>query len=228
MVGKTVRRGKARKQQGAPGVANASPSKGAHVPRLSMGADTLLGLAQTQRRTLSISGNFGMSSVAGAYAETVIPMNDCFSAFGGTSATGYSKYMAFYTRCFVLGSRVIVKSVYQPGTTTSAATVGVAVSSLASSFASANSAIEAGMCQWDEVGNTPDRLHYTVSVEVSKFLNVPVVLSNPALASTSAASPTTLIDAHLFIDNAAATTGTLITQFETLFDVVFTDPIPFT
>jgi hypothetical protein len=219
-INKASRKGnKSRKGKG--------PAKGPHVPSLSLGADTLLGLAQSQRRTLAFAGTTSVTSTTGAYSEVVIPMIDAFNTFGGASAIGYAKYMAFYQRAFVLGSRVIIKGVVVQGAG-GATVVGVAASSVASSFATTAAAIEAGLCQWVVVGTYPDRLEFTQSVETRKFLNVPDPLTSTRLYSTSAASPSDIIDLHVFIDAAGSVTATFQFTFEVLLDVTFTDPIPFT
>lgn len=207
--------------------ARLGPTHGAGVPGANLGADTLLGIPQTQKRELVIAAPFVLTSTSGAYSETVIPLNDAFAAWAGLSAAGYAKYMAFYSKCFVLGSRLRVRAVWTP-ISGAPAVVGIAVSSLASSFASANAAIEAGLCQWDVVAVNPDRIRHDITIDIRKFLNVPSILSSSQLYSTSAASPSLLVEAHVFADCVGSGTGSLTVQFENIMECVFTDPIPFT
>lgn len=220
--GKSKKKGSRRSR-----ASRAGPANGPGVPSAVLGVGTLLGIPTTQKRELAYAGSFAVTSTAGAYSESVIPLNDAFSAFGGASATGYAKYMAFYSKCFVLGARCRIRGVLVPGGT-GAAIIGVAISSASSSFASAAAAIEAGLCQWEVVGINPDRVRFDTTIDVRKFLNLPSILSSSQLYSTSAASPSVVVDAHVFVDGIGSFTGTLSLAFETIFECVFTDPIPFT
>ncbi len=130
--------------------------KGPAVPPMSLGNDTLLGLARSTRRILSLVGGGTLSTGGtGAYAETTLTLNDAYN--GGTSAAGYAKYMAFYSKCFVLGSTIVVKAV-----TTAAAShgsyVGLTTTTNTTSLASATHAISNGMCDWRVIYVNPDRI----------------------------------------------------------------------
>lgn len=205
----------------------AGPAHGPGVPSATLGVGTLLGIPTTQKRELAFAGSFVLTTTAGAYSETVIPLNDAFGAFGGSSATGYAKYMAFYGKCFVLGARCRIRGVVVPTGGAGVVACGVAISSVASSFASVAAAVEAGLCQWEVVGVNPDRVRFDTTIDVRKFLNLPSILSSSQLYSTSGASPAVVVDAHVFVDGIGTFTGTLSVVFETIFECVFTDPIPF-
>jgi len=206
-----------------------TPGRGPNVPRMNLGRDTLLGLAQSQRRTLSFVGSAAISGAAGVYAENTVNMNNAFSVFGGASAIGYAKYMAFYSKCFVLGSTIHAKGVVIDNAATAGLVAGVTLSTNSTSLASFPAAIENGMCDWTVAFNLPDRFDFKQSVEVSKFLNKPRILDDPQLFSTSSASPTQLVVAHIWTQpTGGATAINFSVVFQVDLDCVFTDPIPFT
>ncbi len=206
-----------------------SAGRGRSVPRASLGSDTLLGLAQSQRRTLALSYNVIPAMTSGGYGEQTILLNSAYQPFAATSAIGYAKYMAFYSKCFVVGATLQLKGVVVDNASTSGVATGVTISTNATSFATASAAIENGMCSWDVVFNIPDRIHFTQSVDVKKFLNKPNVLDDPQLYSTATAPPGQLIDAHVWAACLTGTTNVTVQYlFEVLYDCIFTDPIPFT
>jgi len=190
-----------------------------------LGRDTLLGLAQSQRRTLAFAIQNSVVSAAGAYTEaTTITLNNVFSPNGAGSAVGYAKYMAFYSKAWVLGARVQVRAAGSPAA--APGRVALTVTTNNTSLGSIVASIENGMCHWEVGSVNPDRYHLEEAVDVAKFLNKPRILDDPQLFCTSAAGPTQLIVAHLGIDGGGAFTLPFVAELE--FDVVFTDPIPFT
>lgn len=200
------------------------------MPRLTMGADTLLGIARTQRRTLAfVSGGALNTGAAGAYAELTYTLNGAFNVSGGASAIGYAKYMAFYSKCFVLGAAMQVRGASStPGN--HAYVVGLSITTNATSLGTSVAAIGNGMSTWTVAFSTPDRYALTESVDTGRFLNKPKVLDDPQLFSTSAANPTQVLVAHLWIAGVVATAAAINTEsmVEVLLDCVFTDPVPFT
>ncbi len=206
-----------------------SAGRGRAVPRANLGSDTLLGLAQSQRRTLPFVAAVSLVQTGGAYTESPILLNSAYHTYSSTDATGYQKYMAFYSKCFVVGATIVAKGVVIDNASTSGVVVGLTVSTNSTSFASYAAAIENGMCTWDVVFNIPDRIHLTQSVDVKRFLNKPNVLDDPQLFSTATGFPTQAIDAHLFSQCIDGTTSVAVKfVVEVLFDCIFTDPIPFT
>jgi hypothetical protein len=197
---------------------------------MTLGADTLLGIARTQRRTLGfVSGGAVNSGAVGAYAELTYTLNGAFNVSGGASAIGFSKYMAFYSKCFVMGATIAVRgSTVSPST--HGAVVGVSISTNSTAFTNSAAAIGNGMSSWTVMWSNPDRYALNESVDVGRFLNKPKMLDDPQLFSTSAANPTQVIVAHLFIAGVVATAGAINTDamVEILLDCVFTDPVPFT
>ncbi len=160
----------------------------------------------------------------------MVTLNGAYQPISGQSPAGYAKYMAFYTKAYVVGATMVVKGVVINNSTNAGCNVGVTVSTNNTSFASSIAAIENGMCQWDVIFNLPDRFSFRESVDVKKFLNKPNVLDDPQLYSAAAANPAQVIDAHVWSE-AQATTGAAITvrtTVELLLDVIFTDPLPFT
>jgi len=201
------------------------------VPRFNLGKDTLLGLAASQRRTLAFTRVLNLSTGAtGGYQEAAFTINSGYHIDGSLDATGYDKYMAFYSKCFVVASRVLVRGVVIDNATTEGVVVGCTVSTNNTSFAALSPAIENGMADWEVVFNVPDRFVLNQSVDVKKFLHKPNVLDDPQLFCTASALPGQVVDAH-FWAQATGTTGATIklqTVIEVLIDCVFTDPIPFT
>jgi hypothetical protein len=196
---------------------------------MNLGRDTLLGLAQSQRRTLAFVSGSVISGAAGVYAEATVSMNNAFSVFAGSSAVGYAKYMAFYSKCFVLGATIHARGVVIDNATTAGVVTGVTLTTNSTSLANSSAAIENGMCDWTVAFNLPDRVDFRQSVEVAKFLNKPRILDDPQLFSTASASPTQLVVAHIWSQPTGGATAINTTFFfEVELDCVFTDPIPFT
>jgi hypothetical protein len=192
-----------------------------------MGRDTLLGLAQSQRRTLSYVVDVSVTSTAGAYNEaTTVTLNNPFSPNGGGSVVGYAKYMAFYSKAFVLGTRAKYSAC--AFSASAAIFTGITITTNNTSLGSAQAAIENGMCDYHVSGTNPDRLVFNQTVDVARFLNKPRILDDPQLFSTSAAGPTQLIVLHMWAAAPGATTFTISGLLELEMEMVFTDPIPFT
>jgi hypothetical protein len=207
-----------------------SAGRGANIPRAGLGRDTLLGLAQSQRRTLAYTINTAVpAGAAGAYAEaTTITLNNLFSPNGAGSAVGFAKYMAFYSKAWVIGARALLRGVVASSSTATA--VALVITTNNTSLGSMVAAIDNGMCDWMVSLTNPDRVTLNQSVDIARFLNKPKVLDDPQLFCTSAAGPSQLVVAHVGIQDvgAFATATTLDYVIELTFDVVFTDPIPFT
>lgn len=222
--GRTTRRPESSDLAGAQG-------RGAAVPRMDPGRDTLLGLARSTRRTLAWAGFAAQNtSGVGAYAETAFILNGPFNVLGGSSANGYAKYMAFYSKCFVLGARIRIRAVVINNATTAALMTTLAVTTNSTSLGTSPPAVMNGMCDWMVAFNLPDRILLDQAVDVGRFLNKPRVLDDPQLFCTAAANPTQVVVAHYGVQAAAATAASINTQYlaEVTFDCVFTDPIPFT
>jgi hypothetical protein len=228
---KMQKRGKKKGGRGPPSSSDRSVAagRGGAIPRRGIGHDTLLGLAQSQRRTLVYVNTYGTSTGAGGvYNELPFTLNGLFNPQGGFAAVGFAKYMAFYSKAFVLGARMKITGVVVPvAGFTSTVVVGVTISTNGTAFTGMATAISNGMCDYHVTNTNPDRYVLNGAVDVSKFLNKPKVLDDPQLFSTVAANPTQVIVAHIWIQNfnAAIATTNIVVEIE--FDAVFTDPIPF-
>jgi len=142
-----------------------------------MGADTLLGIARSTRRILTRVGGVNLDTGAtGGYAETTFTLNDPYN--GGTSAVGYAKYMAFYSKCYVVGASIVVKGILEAAVGFGNIN-GLTTTTNATSLGTAASAIANGMCDWRVVYTNPDRIQLVQAVDVKKFLNKPIVLDDP-------------------------------------------------
>jgi hypothetical protein len=228
---KKTRKGKSGNRGPTSDALGSQAGKSSRIPRASMGHDTLLGLAQSQRRTIVCASALVVTTAAGAYTEaTNIVMNGPFAPAGGASAVGYAKYMAFYSKSFVLASRIKVCGALNGATGfTNPNVLGVVITTNGTSLGGFGAAIANGMCDWTVMEFNPDRFTFNLGVDVGKFLNKPKVLDDPRLFGTSSANPTDIIVAHVFLQPLSGTAASsVLFAFEVEYDVVFTDPIPFT
>lgn len=194
------------------------------------------GIQQSIRRTLTWS-YFGTTTLAAqTYTELgVVVLNSPFdpdAALGGLSATGFAKYMAFYSKCFTLGSRLKVKVALAAGSDEGAspqsAAVGLTITTNSTSLGSVAAAVEAGLCDYRVINQNPDSAVLTVAVDIAKFLDKPNVLDDNQLFCTSGANPGQVVDAHFWASTVGPLTTTTVSYIlECEMDVVFTDPIPF-
>jgi hypothetical protein len=224
---KKSRKGKSGRK-GAPGSSDlaVAAGRGRNIPRANMGHDTLLGLAQSQRRTLVFAYANTLTTAAGAYIEaTTITLNNLFSPNGGGSAVGFAKYMAFYSKAWVLGARLRTDAAIGPAST-APFRAALTITTNNTSLGSVPAAIENGMCDWILGAVNPDRHAFRQAVDIAKFLTKPRILDDPQLFCTASAGPTQLVVAHLGLEAGGSAGLFYLTEIE--FDVVFTDPIPFT
>jgi len=206
-----------------------SAGRGSHVPRLNLGRDTLLGIAQSQRRTLSFSAQQTLTSTAAAFTVQDYVLNNLFTPFTGSSASaaGFLKYMAFYSKAWVLGARIRVRGVVS-ATSLAPAIVGIVIVTNGTSVLSSENAIQNGMCDWMVSGVNPDRVTLSQAVDVGRFMNKPNILDDPQFYNVVNAGPSQLVVAQIF-NQAVTSTQTAFTYVtEVEYDVVFTDPIIFT
>ncbi len=214
--GRTKRRG---------GGGGGGVESGRSVPNPNAGAVALLGVARSQRRTLSFAKTASVSVTTLNYSEATFYLNSGYQTDGVTNAVGFSKYMAFFSKCFVVGGAArlsVTVNNAQP------CLCGLVVTTNTTSLGSGSAAIENGMCQWDRINSHPDTKTFTQRVNTSKFLTKPKVLDDPQLFCTSGALPGQVIVGHVFISNDGASTASLNYTLEVLLECVFTDPIPFT
>jgi hypothetical protein len=205
-----------------------SAGRGHFIPRAGLGRDTLLGIAQSQRRTLAYSVPSQLISTSDVYVEAALRLNDAFAPYGAGSAAGYAKYMQFYSKAWVLGARLVVT-----GTVVNSVDVPTfvhcTVTTNSTSFAGIASVVENGMCDYRVIGTNPDHFVLKQAVDVARFMNIPKLLDVPTFASTAIASPLQFVDAHIGMQGFNVTgSPTMNFVIDVEYDVVFTDPIPFT
>jgi hypothetical protein len=189
------------------------------------------------RRTLVWNTAYSSAMPANTYTEFIkVCLNgpyDPDNAVGGSSAVGYAKYMAFYSKCFVLGARIKVKGA-RTGTAGvagagAASIVGITVNTNNSSIGSYTAAIGEGLTDYTVMSEFPDRTYNEMGLDIAKFMDKPDVLDDPTLFNTSSSIPTEVVYAHVWGQNlSAAANEYWVAIVEVEFDCVFTDPIPFT
>lgn len=167
------------------------------------------------------------SSFVGFFNIVLNGPYDPDNAVGGTSAHGFAKYMAFYSKCFVLGARIKVK-----GTKTAASTpgalMGMNITTTASTSVAAVTSIQDGYCVYQVVNSYPDRFSLELACDVAKFLDKPDVMDDPQLFCTSSANPSQIIVANIWGSNYSVTSEFVTFVIEVEFDCIFTDPVEFT
>jgi len=207
------------------GAGRGGVEKGAMVPSPFAGAHALLGVSRSLKRTLAFTKYYTASIAASTYAESTLYLNSAHNVDTAVDAVGFGKYMAFFSKCFVVGGSVRVHAMSAGG---QPVVHGVTVSTLTTSLGTQNAAIENGMCDWASTYTSPDTCVLTQRVNTSRFLTKPKVLDDPQLFCTLAALPSQLIVAHVWATNFGGSAVTVDQMCEVLLECVFTDPIPFT
>lgn len=196
------------------------------VPR-TLGGDRLLGITQTLRRQLAFVqyATIALPTI-NTYNESYLYLNSAYHVDTALDSVGFAKYMAFYTKCFVVSARYRVS--YQwVGTTAGGVMVGANVTTNTVSLGTAIQAIETGLSKHRPLGLAPDNCSITGAINHARFLGKPNYLDDPQLFCTIAAAPGQVVVLHVWGQTGVAT-GTLQVTTEIIQDVVFTDPIPFT
>lgn len=208
-------------------------TRGNVPPRNSL-SNNLSGVTQSLRRTLTYCLPFAHSATASTYQEAkVCLLNSPYDpTIGGSSAAGYSAYMAFYSKCFCLGSRIKTRTINLSSDLTppyvSPISIGLTITTNATSIGNHTDAVENGLAVYELSNLNPDRTHLQNSVDVAKFLDKPYVLDDAQLFCTTSASPGQVVCAHFWTYNhRAAGTTQCYTVLEIEYDCIFTDPIPF-
>jgi len=201
-------------------------------------ADSLSAVPQEFKTTLTWAGIETPQSVAaGAFADAfIIRLNSPYDpndAFGGASATGYAKLIAMYGKCFVRGIRMNARFLSVSATTGGAAIAsvvfGVTINTNNTALTTVPAAVGNGLTTYDLIGQSPDNAHFQRTLDIGRFLDVPDILSNTSLFSTSAANPSNIVYAHCWVQNMVGSTSAyynIVVDVE--FECTFTDPIPFT
>jgi len=148
-------------------------------------------------------------------------------AVGGTSAHGFAKYMAFYSKCFVLAARIKVSGTKMEGSHPGAL-FGLNINTTTAGGTAAVTYMQDGYCDYKIVGNFPDSFSFNMGCDIGKFLDKPDVLDDSELFCTDASNPAQVIVAHVWGSNYSGTSVFCTFAVEIEFDCVFTDPVPFT
>jgi len=203
-----------------------------HIPARNYLSTHIPGIQQTLRRTLVNVNQFNTSVGTGFTELGQYVLNSCYHTFGSTDAIGFAKYMAFYSKCFVHGARIkwsgVPASLSVGVNNTQPLIWGVTVNTNSTVLSSTVAAVSEGLCSYKLNNQAPDSVMLTEGVDIGKFMNVPNILNNPQLFSTSAAFPDQIIVAHIWVQNYLGATNYLANLVEIELDVTFTDPIPFT
>jgi hypothetical protein len=222
-------RGKGGKQQ---------ENRSAVFPRAMTASNMLshriMGQAQTRRVTLAWFNSGSFSQTEGIFIEQSSVLNNAYDpdpTLGGESAQGYAKWIAFYSKCFVLRCRWRVDFVNLLTTSGLAPAVapnfvGTTITTNTTAFTQASTAIMTGLSQYRLLGQNPDTCRMEGVLDVGAFLNKPQVLDDPDLFSTSSANPAQVVCLHTWASNTSAN-GTTLFGVLLEFDCVFTDPVPF-
>jgi len=201
------------------------------VPQRNYLSSHVAGVSQHITRTLAWSVFNASAIVTSNYTEpTVVTVNSAYdpdAAIGGGYPTGFVKYMALYSKCFVRAARIKVRGAAVPASGNSELIVGLTITTNTTALGGVNYAITAGLTDYVVMNTNPDRFNLNGSVDVAKFLDKPRLLDDPQLFSTASAGPGQVICAHLWVWNFSASTTTINYVIELEQDVVFTDPIPF-
>jgi hypothetical protein len=207
------------------------------VPRKDYLLHHVSGVPQHTRETLVWVYGQNFTPAANAYTEmTAILLNSPYdpdTALGGTSATGFVKWMQFYSKCFAVAARIKIKFAIAGtgflGDASCINTVGLTLTTNSTSLGGPIPAIATGLCDYKVFNKNPDSHTFDMAVNVGTFLDKPNVLDDPQLFCTSAANPGQIIVAHFWVANPTVATGTeIVAYFEVEYDCIFTDPIPFT
>jgi hypothetical protein len=206
------------------------------IPRNYL-ATHIVGVPSSQRQTLAWATNGGITTAAlsGYVENAVIVLNSPYdpdAALGGLSAQGFAKWMAFYSKCFVLSARIRVTSTAAgpnfEGIPTGILVRGLTITTNSTAIGSTVQAIQNGMCKWEMTNVNPDRVKFELAVDIAKFVDKPDILDDNQFFCTATANPTQIVCAHLWYQNVTGLATTTINFWiEVEMDCVFTDPIPF-
>ncbi len=217
----TRRRSDAQSTSDAVQRAASRPGRSRNIPGPRIRVERPFGVAQSYRLLMSYTGtnNWNLSTT---YQEATIVIND------PTSAQGFAKMSAFYSKALVTAARVNLH--YAAVGVTQPWVVGLAITTNATSLGSVARAVNDGFGAYRVHTSHPDSGSLSVGVDVAKFANVPDLRANYPWFALSGVAPAQLVVAHIWYQtlNGAAGGDLLSGVFDVEFEVIFTDPIPFT
>jgi len=192
------------------------------------------GFPQQQRRTLNLYYFRQLNLGTVTYGEDTCTLNGLFdpTSIGATQPIGFAKYMAIYTKAYVVKCKWRV----QFGCATSTGTnpspgpiqIGATVTTNTNNLNNVETAIGVGLCQYGYITASNDTKKMEGVVDIGKFLDRKSVKEQQDLYSTVAANPSQIVVLHIWGQNPGPTTVQMATQVLLEFDVIFTDPQPFT
>jgi hypothetical protein len=206
---------------------SADVTRSQFVPPRNWLSSHIGGFPQSQRDTLNWVAKGTQNNNASIYAENVVILNgpyDPDAALGGLSAAGFAKYMAIYTKCFVLAVRYRVH--FNNVSNQVAITCGTTVTTNSTSLSSDVNAIQSGLCDYSQCYANPDHRVFNSSLDIAKFIDKPDILDDPQFFCTPSANPTQIVCLHIWSQNQNSSVQQFVDYIvEVSFDCVFTDPI---
>jgi hypothetical protein len=202
-------------------------TRSSFVPPRNWLSSHIGGFPQSQRDTLNWVAKGALNNMGSIYAENVVILNgpyDPDAALGGLSAAGFAKYMAIYTKCFVLGVRYRLN--FTNVSIGAATIVGGTVTTNTSSLTTDVNAIQSGLCEYSLCYTSPDSRRFDSSLDIAKFIDKPDLLDDPQFFCTPSANPSQVVCLHIWSQNQNSVTQQFVDYVvEVSFDCVFTDPI---
>jgi len=176
------------------------------------------------------AGNTTLASAT--YYEAPYTMNGPYDPDGAASATqpaGWVKLMAVYTKCFVRKARIRVDFMNVINTQHANLTVGIVITTNATSLGSLGAAIQPGLVVWRNLGDSPTCGSLTHDVDICKFLGIKNGTDAAGTYSnTGSANPSQIVVAHVFLYNHYGSTAIYGYNVTIDYDCDFYDPIPVT
>lgn len=215
---------------------NTAQGSSVYIPPRNYLALHVAGIEPAHRETLSWSYQTTAGLAVAFTDQQQVLLNSPYDpdvALGGTSANGFAKWMAFYSKCTVLGARAKVKFALTgstiEGIPTEASAIGVTITTNSTALTSIPAAVSAGLCDYRIMNVNPDSGVLNLGVDISKFVDKPDILDDSQYFCTATANPNQVVVLHLWTKALSALTTTGVAfVIEVEYDCVFTDPIPFT
>lgn len=149
-----------------------------------------------------------------------------------SSAAGWTKYMAVYTKALVRNARMKVIFSTSPPTaaTQNVVTCGLSISTNYTAFTNVQAAIQSGLCVYNVLNANSDVRPLEIDVDCNKFLGIKngQDAAND-YACTPTANPAQLVVGHAWVYNPSSVQAASITYNIVIdYDCLFYDPIPVT
>lgn len=179
------------------------------------------------------ASNAPYAVVAGTYQEVgVVLANSAYRPCAGlaaTSAAGFAKWMAVYTKCYVKSARITVAVVNQftvANAIQPSITFGITGTTNSTTLGSYVQAIETGLVDSKMLGTGNDTGKVSWTVDIGKFLSRDDVTDTSDLYCQAAADPAQLVTGHLWFYNNSATNANTNLNITVDLECIFVDPLP--